>query len=396
MTACTSAPSAGPGDGRSRGDRTAPTASSATLRRSRPARLRRSRLATTVPQRRARGARSPRTAPAPAKTFCEKGLVRPGGAEERPRSVPGTRETGYYQLTSTAFVCGRRRAEDLQVRLQNETPRCGVNVFSQGPCPIARGGAPLHGRCRLRVGNALLQACALLRTDVVGVSRGAARPPGLLCRGRRRRTPACESCDHISYGTACEAAASGTNVDFDGVCAAFQWTMHLSGRLRRLMVTRPSSKLHADIVWGRGGHLHSDPGSLPGDSPAVCGCDGMKYANSCFRSRPAKLGYSATDAAVPRAVVYRSRCPSNTDLPIRVRHGAARGTELPAENAERRSPGTQTAQLAGRWDGTSRSRDIGVSCPSRAKLKTRASTINENDQRRVLAEAARGHKGDAR
>jgi hypothetical protein len=288
MTACTSAPSAGPGDGGAgETDGAASTSSDASTIATGEA----STIATGDDGASAAGPRCKVTSDCAgsANTFCEKDSCDPA-AEGTCAIIPGTRETGYCQ-PSAAFVCGCDGQTYAYACLAHAE---SVNVASQGPCPIAEGGAPCTADADC--GSAALFCRRAHCSDASGVCAGL--PDFQVCFAAADAGETVCGCDHVSYDTACEAAASGINVDFDGVCPAppsgpctSQGDCGGDG-YAAIVYCMPTS------CGAAAGTCTPIPGVCPEIYQPVCGCDGMKYANSCF-AQVAKLGYSATDAGCP-------------------------------------------------------------------------------------------------
>ena len=89
-----------------------------------------------------------------------------------------------------------------------------VNIAAQGPCPLPDGGAPCATNSDCGTGlYCKRESC----TAATGLCTGEPNLAVCLSESRDGGQYAC-GCDHRSYLNACEAAAYGVSVDFEGAC----------------------------------------------------------------------------------------------------------------------------------------------------------------------------------
>lgn len=135
------------------------------------------------------------------KKQCPKGQYRatppgdcshPGVCEDIPEICPDVWQP----------VCG---CDGITYGNECEAAAAGMNIESQGKCPVfCSSNADLadpSGYCEKKDG------------DCDGVGSPAAKPE--ICPDIRE--PVC-GCDGVTYGSRCEAAAAGVNIESDGAC----------------------------------------------------------------------------------------------------------------------------------------------------------------------------------
>jgi hypothetical protein len=201
--------------------------------------------------------------------------------------VPGTRETGFCSPEND-FVCG---CDGNTYDYPCLAHAMSVNIASQGPCPLAEGGAPCATSADC--GSSALYCEKAQCADAMGSCAGI--PDFSVCYAAADGGQAVCGCDHEQYDSACEAASFGVSVDFEGTCPPLpsgpctsQADCGGSG-YASLVYCAPSS------CGAAAGECTTIPGACPDIEIPVCGCDGQTYPNSCF-AEMAKVGFYTPDA----------------------------------------------------------------------------------------------------
>jgi hypothetical protein len=224
-----------------------------------------------------------------ADTFCQKDSCDPN-ASGTCALIPGTRETGYCS-SGTAFVCG---CDGVTYDYPCLAHAMSVNVASQGPCPLAEGGAPCAttSDCRSSALYCNKTHCA----DAMGTCAGM--PTFSVCFAALDGGVGVCGCDHQQYDSACEAASSGVSVDFQGTCPPLpsgpctsQADCGGSG-YAQLVYCKPSA------CGAAAGTCTAIPGACSNIEMQVCGCNGTTYPNACY-AEVAKVAFYTPDGGCP-------------------------------------------------------------------------------------------------
>ena len=230
-------------------------------------------------------------------TFCQKDSCDPSVIGTC-AVIPGTRETGYCSPPDGgySFVCGCDGHTYPYACIAHAEQ---VNIASQGPCPLPEGGST----CTTNSDCPSATYCKKASCDAAtGTCEG--EPNFQYCFSQEDGGLAC-GCDHRQYGSDCEAASYGINVDFEGQCPAPP-----SGPCTSQADCGGAS--YASIVFCRPtvcgepagictAIQNACPASSFGDD--VCGCDGTSYLNECMST------WSHT------GIAYGGPCRSGTIVP---------------------------------------------------------------------------------
>jgi hypothetical protein len=225
-----------------------------------------------------------------ADTFCQKDSCDPT-VSGTCALIPGTRETGFCQSTQD-FVCG---CDGVTYDYPCLAHAMSVNVASQGPCPLAEGGASCAADSDCR--SSALYCNKAHCSDAMGTCAGM--PDFSVCFAALDggQQPVC-GCDHQQYDSACEAASFGVSVDFRGPCPPLP-SGHCTSQAdcggsgyAALVYCKPSA------CGAAAGTCTQVPGACPNIYIPVCGCDGRTYPNSCY-AQVAKVGFYTTDGGCP-------------------------------------------------------------------------------------------------
>ena len=118
--------------------------------------------------------------------------------------------------------------------------------------------------------------------------------------------PVC-GCDGVTYGNACEAAAAGMNVDYEGPCITGGCLFNSDCDIPEDFCLKPEG-----ACWDFG-TCEPRPWPCPDFWDPVCGCDGQTHSNTCYAHN---AGVSVAHAGACETCFGPERLPGGSVLPL--------------------------------------------------------------------------------